>query len=179
VRYRGIGLVAAAAVALLSGCGTPQVHHVTMDASHLVGAAQVRVACSYRITEIVDERPAGDRAGGLGWHMFVLGDVVPIVKEQLLAAGMSETDGIPVQLRVLKIYLSQNAVTKIPVVVYKVAIDGQPTALVRSQRSTMNWNGTENEAYAAYAMAMQDATTQVVRQLNRACGQASASRDEK
>ena len=108
--------------------------------------------------------------------MFVLEDVVSIVRSQLLAAGMSEADGVPVQLRVLKMYLSQSVVTKIPVVVYKVAIDGQPPILVRSQRSTMNWNGTENEAYAAYAMAMQDATGQVVRQLNRACDQASASR---
>jgi hypothetical protein len=168
--------LAVAAAVLLSGCGTPQVHHVTMDASRLVGAPQAKVACAYRIAEVVDDRPAGDRVGGLGWHMFVLEDVVSIVRSQLLAAGMSEVDGVPVQLRVLKMYLSQSVVTKIPVVVYKVAINGQPPILVRSQRSTMNWNGTENEAYAAYAMAMQDATGQVVRQLNRACDQASASR---
>lgn len=172
----GSGLVAAAIAALLSGCATPRVHHVTMDTSHLVGAAQSKVACGYRIAGIVDDRPAGDRAGGLGRHMFMLEDAAAIVRSQLLAAGLSETDGVPVQLRVLKIYLSQNAVTKIPVVVYKVAIGDRPPALVRSQRSTMNWNGTENEAYAAYAMAMQDATTQVVRQLNRACGQVATSR---
>jgi hypothetical protein len=33
----------------------------------------------------------------------------------------------------------------------------------------MNWNGTENEAYGAYASALADATAQAVSKINTGC----------
>jgi hypothetical protein len=59
--------------------------------------------------------------------------------------------------------------TKVPVAVYEVRLDGGATFTVRSQKASMNWNGTENEAYAAYSTALADATAQVVSRLNAAC----------
>jgi hypothetical protein len=50
-------------------------------------------------------------------------------------------------------------------------VDGGATFTVRSQRASMNWNGTENEAYEAYSAALADATAQVVARLNAGCPQ--------
>jgi hypothetical protein len=76
-----------------------------------------------------------------------------------------------VDVGILQFYLSQNTITKIPVAVYEVRVDGGATFTVRSQRASMNWNGTENEAYEAYSAALADATAQVVARLNAGCPQ--------
>lgn len=141
-----------------------------MDAVRLTqGQAVTRVACPYRIEAVEDDRPAGERAGGLGEHRFLLEDVAGVVRGQLRDAGLSESAGTPVHLRVLQFYLAQNTVTKIPVVVYELRIDGGPPTVVRSQLASMNWWGSEREGYRAYAAAMADSIRQVVTRLDAAC----------
>lgn len=119
-----------------------------------------------------DARPAGDRAGGLGKHMFVFEDAADVVRRQLSSAGLraAAPDGAPpVTVRILQLYLTQNTITKVPVVVFEVTPEGHPTFLVRAQTASMNWNGTENEAYGAYAQAIANASTQLVSRLNLQC----------
>lgn len=148
------------------------VHRVAMDPARLdPPSAEVRLACGYRLQDVVDARPAGDRAGGLGNHMFVFDDATAVVRGQLEAAGLraDASDAKTVSVRIVQLYLTQNTITKIPVAVYAVTVDGQPAFLVRSQKATMNWNSTENEAYAAYARVLADANAQLVRRLNAGC----------
>lgn len=156
--------------AAFAGC-TPVVHHVTMDPGRLVARALPQVACAYRLQEVTDARADGDRVGGLGNHMFVFRDPVRIVREQFIASGVSAEGeaGTPITVRILQLYLAQNTITKVPVVVYDVAPAGSKPFLVRSQKASMNWNGTQNEAYGAYAAALSDATSQVVARLNQQC----------
>lgn len=168
-------LCAAIAGGVLAGCAT-EVHHVRLDPARLTqGAPIARVACPYRLTSVDDDRPAGDRAGGLAQHMFVLEDVAGIVRGQLLDAGLSESAGTPVRLRVLQFYLAQNTVTKIPVAVYELRIgDGKPM-VIRSQLASMNWWGSEREGYRAYAAALADSVRQVVARLDAACAAPAVS----
>ena len=163
--------VVALAVFALMGC-TPTVHRVEMDPGRVVGKLDVRLACAYSLQGVVDARAAGDRVGGLGSNMFVLDDPAGLVRRQLTAAGMHgpEAAGRPVEVRILQLYLAQNHGTKIPVVVYEVALTGQPVLRIRSQKPTMNWNSSEDEAYGAYSLGLADATSQMVERLNRECG---------
>lgn len=165
---------------LLAGCST-KVVRVDADPARLAATpsaskAAVRLACPYRLADVVDARPGGE-SGGLGVHAFRFSDVAGIVRSQLQDAGLNKADdpsaaGTPaVDLRVRQLYLSQNLGTKIPVAVYEVAIDGGPAFVVRSQKATMNWNGTRDEAYAAYARVLADVNQQLLRQLNARCAQ--------
>lgn len=52
---------------------------------------------------------------------------------------------------------------------YEVAEDGRPPFLLRSQKASMNWNGSQNEAYAAYALALADVNKQLIERLNTDC----------
>lgn len=160
-----------ALLAALTGC-TPVVHHVAMAPERLVAPSTVQLSCPWRLAAVEDARAAGDRAGGLGKHMFVFEDAAGVVRKQLAAAGLRDAapDGAPpVTVRILQLYLTQNTMTKVPVVVFEVAPDGRPTFLVRAQTMSMNWNGTENEAYGAYAQAIANASTQLVSRLNLQC----------
>lgn len=172
-RYRALAWLL---VAALCGC-SQHVNKVAMDPARLVASRPVgpgkllKLACAYRLQEVVDARSSGDRAGGLGNHMFVFEDAVHVVGAQLAAAGLATNgdDGKPVRVRIVQLYLAQSHVTKIPVAVYEVTVAGQPAFLVRSQQATMNWNGTQNEAYAAYARVLADANQQLLRRLNAGC----------
>jgi hypothetical protein len=171
---RSVALGALLAVAL-GGC-TAHVNKVTMDTARLGAPAAyarpVPLACAYRLREVVDARSSGDRAGGLGSHMFVFDDAASVVRGQLSAAGLgtAEGEGAAVTVRIVQLYLGQSNGTKIPVAVYDVDIAGQPRFLVRSQQATMNWNSSENEAYAAYSRALADANQKLVLRLNAGCG---------
>lgn len=163
---------------LLTACST-KVVRVDADPARLAAPpaaskAAVRLACPYRLADVVDARPGGE-SGGLGVHAFRFGDVAGIVRSQLQDAGLHAAEnpssvGAPaVDLRVLQLYLSQNLGTKIPVAVYEVAIDDGPAFVLRSQKATMNWNGSQDEAYAAYARVLADVNQQLLRQLNARC----------
>ena len=55
-------------------------------------------------------------------------------------------------------------------VTYQLRIGDDTPVLLRAQPTSGNWAGTQNEAYRAYAAAMQEAMRQVVVQLNAGCG---------
>jgi hypothetical protein len=162
--------VFACAMAVLAACSV-KVHEVKADAPRLMAVPpNVRIACDYRLRDVVDARASTQRAGGLGSHLFLFDDVPAIVRGQFAAAGLdAQGEGPAVDVGILQFYLAQNTMTKVPVAVYEVRLDGGATFTVRSQKASMNWNGTENEAYAAYSTALADATAQVVSRLNAAC----------
>jgi len=160
----------ACAAACVAGCSV-KVHEVAADAPRLMAtSSNVRLACSYRLHDIVDARASTGRAGGLGAHLFLFDDVPGVVRRQFALAGLdAQGSGPAVDIRILQFYLAQNTMTKVPVAVYEVSVDGAAPFIVRSQKASMNWNGTENEAYGAYALALSDATAQVVSRLNAGC----------
>ena len=154
---------------MLSAC-TMKVHRVEMDSSRLVSKSKARVICPYRQGEVVDARPSTGRAGGLGKHLFLVEDASIILREHLSTAGVPAGDeGQVVDVRLLHLYMTQNQGTKIPVVVLSATVGQQPAFTLRSQKASMNWNGTEEEAYEGYSLAFDDAMTQLVTQLNSRC----------
>lgn len=163
---------------LLAACNG-KVVRVDMDTARLASPEMparnaVRLACAYQLQEVTDARAGGGESGGLGWHAFKFSDAAQTIRRQLLASGLSDaandTGNAPaVNVRIAQLYLTQNHVTKIPVAVYKVEVSGAPEFVVRSQSASMNWNGTENEAYAAFARVLADVNQQLVRELNNRC----------
>jgi len=168
-------------VALVLGGCSMKVVRVDVDPARLppppaASKTAMRLACPYRLAEVIDARPGGE-SGGLGVHAFRFGDVAGIVRAQLKVAGLSEASdpsaatGSKVDLRIMQLYLAQNLTTKVPVAVYEVAINDGAAFVVRSQKASLNWNGTEDEAYAAYARVLADVNQQLVNQLNARCSQ--------
>lgn len=170
--------LAALLACALSGACAFNVHKVQVDAARLDTGKPIGILqCRYGLLGVTDARPSGDRAGGLGEHMLLLDDPGALVATRLAAAGMADgsvPDATDVRVAVKRFYLGQNTMSKVPVVVLQAEIAGQPPLLVRAQPVTMNWNGTENEAYSAMANALQEATTRLVTELNRHCGPQSA-----
>jgi len=174
---------AALLVPLLLAACNGKVVRVDMDTTRLaappVSAKRaVRLACPYRLQEVADARTGGGESGGLGWHAFKFSDAAQTIRSQLLAAGLSgaanNTNPAPtVNVHIVQLYLTQNLTTKIPVVVYKVGVDGAPEFVVRSQTASLNWNGSQDEAYAAYARVLADVNQQLVRELNNRCNGSS------
>ena len=162
-------------LASLAGCNT-KIARVDMDGTRLVPsttrADQFLVLCDYRLGEVVDERHDGVEAGGLSAHAFTFRDAADVVRKQLLHVGVFDDPAVvapTVSVHILQLYLTQNLETKVPVAVYRVAIGDEAPFVLRSQKASLNWNGTEDEAYAAYARTMADVTSQLVEQLNRRC----------
>jgi len=157
------------AMLLLSAC-TMKVNRVQMDSSRLVGTSKAKVACSFRQGEVVDARPSTGRAGGLGRHLFLVEDASDIVRDRMAVAGISaDGEGTVVDVSLLHMYMTQNLGTKVPVVVVSAAVGRKPAVTLRSQKASMNWNGTEEEAYRAYSRAFDDVMAQLVAQLNSEC----------
>lgn len=172
-RIRRRQRLAAAGLAIaLTACALPT-HRVMMQASRLpVDPPANAPRCTFQLGKITDARPAGDAAGGLGRHQFTFDDPVSLIKRELLQAGLAAepAPGRPrVDLRLLRLYLTQNLDTKVPVVVYEVTAAGAAPFLVRSQQITLNWNGSENEAYTAYARALHDADGKLLAALDTLC----------
>lgn len=163
-------LMGCVAMGLLSACSMT-VHRVELDPSRLASKSKVRVACAYRQGDVVDARPSTGRAGGLGSHLFLVEDASRIVRERLAAAGIAAAgEGQVVDVRLLHLYMTQNQGTKIPVVVLSASVGKQPTFTLRSQKASMNWNGSEEEAYEGYSRAFDDAMAQLVAFLDKGCG---------
>jgi hypothetical protein len=166
---------AAMLLASLAACSTT-VTHVDMDATRLVArdphARPLAVACDYTLGEVVDARADGGEAGGLSGNAFKFDDAVATVRAQLLDAGLStgaSARGPVVGVQIVQLYLAQNLETKVPVAVYRVSLGDEAPFVLRSQKASMNWNGTQNEAYAAYARALADVNRQLVAQLDTRC----------
>lgn len=163
--------VAGLALALLCGCAV-KVHRVALDPARLVGQPQAKLSCPYRLGEVVDARPSTGRAGGLGKHLFLIEDAAALVSGKLEGIGVSAAApaGDPVDVRLLHLYLTQNTITKVPVLVMGVTVADEPEFLLRSQKTSMNWNGTEEEAYGSFSRMFDDTMAQLVGKLNARCG---------
>jgi hypothetical protein len=165
MRRFGIVLV----LATLGGCAPTTVR---MDATRLQATPPPgqRLACPYRLGALTDARPANGSAGSVGGKAFELPDAMAVVRHQLEAAGL-ETDGQgrPVDIRLMQLYLSQNTITLVPVVVYEATVAGRPPVVIRGQPTSMNDWGSANEAMGAYAAALRSANTKLVTALNMAC----------
>ena len=163
---------------LLAGCNG-KVVRVDMDPARLVAPATTKakgvavLACAHRLREVVDARPGGGEVGGLGWNAFRFDAAADTVRQQLSAAGLADattTDAMPsVSVRIMQLYLANNLQTKVPVAVYEVAVDDAAPFVLRSQKASMNWNGSQDEAYVAYARALADINQQLVGRLNQNC----------
>lgn len=163
---------AAALILLLSACAM-KVNTVQVDSARLeTGKAISSLQCRYGLAGVVDVRPSGDRAGGLGENMLLLNDPSELLASRLLKAGMIKAYApeVPaVMVKIKRFYLSSNNVAKVPVVVLQASIDQQEPFLVRAQPVTTNWWGTEDEATSAMAETLQLATNQLVADLNAKC----------
>lgn len=171
-------VVVLAALALLAGC-TAKVHRVQLDPARLAGGTQVSVSCAYRMGEVADARPSTGNAGGLGKHFFLLEDAAGMVRQRLQGIGVSIEPTAPgerVDVRLLHLYMAQNTISKVPVMVLSVSVAGGPAVLVRSQKASMNWNGSEDEAYASYTRMFDDAMGQVAVALNKQCATVADTR---
>lgn len=155
---------------LLAGCSMTK---VKVDAA-MLGAAPPpaqKLACGYRLGSLVDARPTNASAGMMGTKAFELPDALSIVRSQLAASGLQEgSDGRVVDIRLMQMYLSQNTITLVPVVVYEATVQGEAFVL-RGQPASMNDWGSTREAMQAYAAALQAANGKLVALLNAACPQ--------
>jgi hypothetical protein len=165
---------------LLSGCGgtvntvalTPE-NTVRANRTHDPKATQlVPLRCAYRLADVRDDRPDGDSAGGLGWNQLVMSDATSLVAGQLHAAGLAPPttpEGTPVVVTLKRLYVAQEQMTKVSVVVYEVAVDGNAPYLVRAQSSRGNWNSSTNEALSVFGRGIAAANAQLVTSLNERC----------
>lgn len=158
----------------LAACAGPT-RLIPMDASRLVPAMHHDPGCTYHLASLVDARQAGANAGGLHGQHFELEDPLPLVRASLARAGLSgngEDEARSVDIELLRLYIARNRGTKVPVVVYRTRIADE-SIIVRSQQPSMNWNGTEDEAYAALGRALDDANARLAEVLGERCGKAS------
>lgn len=167
-------LSACAGLLLLCGCAG-KVHRVALDPARLVGQPQAKLMCPYRVGEVVDARPSQGRAGGLSEHLFLVEDAAALMRDRLVAAGLSGdagAGGTQVDARLLHLYMAQNLSTKVPVVVLQVKAGQDAPLVLRSQKASMNWNGSEDEAYKGFSQIFDDLMAQLVGKLNARCGPA-------
>lgn len=161
-----------AVILSLSGCNT-QAHLVRVDPKRLDSPESVpALRCAYRLADVVDARPNGDHAGGLGRHQLMLDDARTMIKAQLSKAGLREQSvpaapNVTVQLK--RLYLTQSATSKVPIAVYSVGIDDQSPFLLRTSESSINWANTQNEAYEALSQVLHAANVQLIAALNARC----------
>ena len=158
-----------ASVLALAGC-TPNIKTVNVDSAKIQARVDLALKCAHRIAEVEDQRPDGDLAGAYGWNALKVEDATTLVRKQLISAGLSETDGRPVTVDLMRIYLHQNLYTSLPIVVYRVRVDGDEPFVIRSQIGSMAWSGDVKNAYQGYSAAMRDANTRMIDQLNLRCG---------
>lgn len=154
---------------LLCGCAA-EFRKTELDSTRLVAKSPRQVACAYRQSDVVDARQPAAHVGGLSRNAFLLEDAAGLLRERMAAVGITaDGKGQPVDVQLLHMYLAQNHVTKIPVVVLSAKAGERPAFNVRAQQPTMNWNGTENEAYRAYAAVLDDVMSQLVTRLDANC----------
>lgn len=161
----GLGL------AWLAACTTvprdrQSVHHEALAPR----GAMPTLHCEHRLTTVSDKRPDGNAAGGIGRHAFSLGDASHLVRERLARSGFGESASLPgVAIEIHQLYLAQNLTTKIPVAVYRVAVDDEAPRVLRSRAASMNWNSTDDEGFRALARALDDVDLQMIALLNARC----------
>lgn len=169
--FPGKASIAAGLALLLAGCATP-VKTVEVDPARLMTPAKVALACDYRLGEVVDGRPEAVKVSKLGANRLTLADPVLLVRNSLMASGFEPAGpdaGSAIDVELVQMYVLPNHVTKVPVVVYRVRQQGKEPWLVRAQPASMLWSGSEDEAVAAYRVALAEANAQLVSRLNKGC----------
>lgn len=68
--------------------------------------------------------------------------------------------------------MAQNLGTKVPVVVLEVKVGQDAPLVLRAQKASMNWNGSEDEAYKGFSQIFDDLMAQLVKKLNGRCATA-------
>lgn len=152
----------------LAGCAMSK---VTVDSSRLAYTPppNVRLACAYRLGELVDARPVGGSGVAAG-KAFELNGAIDVVRTQLAASGLAaEGTGREVDVRLMQMYIAQNTITLVPVVVYEATVEGGAPVVVRGQPASINDWGTEDETIRAYGAALRAANDKLVRTLNQGC----------
>jgi hypothetical protein len=168
---RRVPVLAIVASCLLASCaGTVKV--VKLDSAAVMGTQRVWInPCNFRLKEVRDERVDG-KSGGLNWNQLVIEDAVSLIRVEALKAGLlpaDSTGGRDVVIALRHIYVANNNISKVPVVVYSVTADGRAPFIIRAQPSRMNWNGSENETRSSVSMALHQANDQLMLSLNNAC----------
>jgi hypothetical protein len=160
------------AAGLLAGC-EGNVKRVTINEGQLVGKQRItQIRCPLRLKQVVDARSTTNQSGGLGWNQVVLDDAPLMVQQQLLKAGLlpaTAAQGRDVVVKLKHMYMSQNHMTKNPVVVYEVVLDGGEPFIVRAQPTKMNWNSSTGETLSAFSSALRQANDQLLAALNQRC----------
>lgn len=150
-----------------------RIQTIPVDTSRLNAAPTLPLKCAFRLDNVTDERPAGDQAGALGKNIYVLDNAPAMLREQFLAGGLIEeaTDenALEVNVKLMRLYITQNLYTRVPVVVYMVSVDRGDPFVVRSQVAAMSWSASEEKAYESYAAALRDANNRLFFALNRLC----------
>ena len=146
---------------------------IRIDPAKLNSAPSRSLQCAYRLDDLVDDRPAGERAGELGKNQYVLDDAPKVLGDFLLKGGFVDTaegEGAPVvKVKLARLYITQNLYTRLPVVVYQVSVNEDPPFVIRSQIGSMSWSGREENAYEGYSMAIRDANDRLITALNEHC----------
>jgi hypothetical protein len=177
-------ILMAALAATLAGCVSIEdirIDQVAIDTAPVPKVASVdnpapKLRCPYRLAAVVDARPDGERAGRYGTHVLVLEDAAGLVRDDLLGVGLAAPDaasGRAVDVRVLRVYLKDNNMTKVPVVVCEARIDSGAPFLVRTQTTTLAWANGKGEGRNALRRALVRASWDLVEALNARCGKAA------
>lgn len=161
----------ALAFATLASCANVPMERVAVEGARLAPASTLpALACAHRLAAVTDAREPGAVAGNLGRHAFVFPDATAVVRQRLLDAGLRDAPAAsPVSIELRQLYVTENLGTRVPVVVYRVAIAGQAPRIIRAQAPSMNWNGNEDDAYRALSRALDDADRQLFDALNETC----------
>lgn len=161
------------ATSLVAAACTHDVHTMTIGQGQLVGHQGVsELRCPLRLKAVVDGRGTTGDSGGLGWNRVVVEDAPGLVRQQLLEAGLHPADaatGRDVVVTLKLMYLGQNNMTKNPVVVYEVVLDGGTPFLVRAQPTIANWDSTKGETVSAFSAALHQANDKLLAELNTRC----------
>lgn len=167
------GPVIAAMLLSVAACAEHPLKRVVLDDKALQSTARpVVFRCPYRLATVEDARADGDRAGTYGFNKLELGDAVGLVTRYLQQAGLgaaASSPGRAVTIRLMHLYIGQNQEAKVPVAVLEVTYDGGKPFIVRSQKTSMAWSGSENEATKSLSAALQDATRVAAVKLDLAC----------
>ncbi|MFT3668774.1 MAG: hypothetical protein QM795_09395 [Pseudoxanthomonas sp.] len=146
-----------------------------LQAQRLVAAqgAATLLRCPATLMEVTDARPAGESAGMFGNRELRFEGAAPLIKDQLLASGLTEgkrSGAMEVVVRLKRLYMSQQHGINTPVVVLEVTVDQTPPVLIRPRTPSVNWWGSEEELYEDLGAAVTWANREVIAGLNARCG---------
>ena len=166
---------ALAALVALAASGCVVVTEKTVLQPQRLSAAQgaaTPLRCPATLVEVTDARPAGESAGSFGNRELRFEGAATLVKDQLLASGLTEAKragAMEVVVRLKRLYMSQQHGINTPAVVLEVVVDQTAPVLVRPRAPSVNWWGSEEELYEDLGTAVTLANREVIAGLNTRC----------